>query len=262
MTANVIQSARSVGSTFDAPRPTRLLVTRQNPVNRRYFAVGFLSEDGSHGFRFDYLRSAAETPDFRPLPGLSRTDTSHVSETLFPLFAERIMSSRRPDREATVKALGLGLDAAPFEILARGGGRRVGDTIELTPAPAPDAQGQLTIPFLVHGIRHMDAVAEDAIERLGLGSSLMLIPEPDNPMNEKALIVADRAGQQLGYVPDPLLSVVEQISDQRVDVARVNPLAMGFHLRLLVVLHGRLSPDSHAFSGPQWETVRSLPAAR
>lgn len=256
MTAQSLQPAPFSGATVQAPRPSRLLVTRQDPVSRRYTAVGFLSEGQDQQFRFEYLRAAVDTPGFRPLPGLSRVETSYVSECLFPIFAERIMSSKRPDREATLNALGLGLDAAPFEVLARGGGRRVGDTIELTPAPEPDAAGAMTMPFLVHGIRYAEAPAGEAIEHLDPGTELQLVPEPDNEANERALILADGSGRKLGYVPDPLLGVIEQLSDPRIEVARVNPLSLGFHLRLLVAAHGRLARDAQAFSGPQWETVR------
>lgn len=261
MTAQAVQPARLLDSPISAPRPTRLLVTRQDPDSRRYTAVGFLSEGENHGFRFDYLLGAVRSPGFRPLPGLSHVEKSYLSDNLFPIFAERIMSSRRPDREVTLQALGLGLDAAPFEVLARGGGRRVGDTIELTPAPVPDALGQLTVPFLVHGIRYLEAAAGRALELLAPGSALHLVPEPGNEVNEKALIVADEGGRKFGYVPDPLLGVVEGLSDRRLEAARVNSLSLGFHLRLLVVLHGRLAPGRAAFSGPQWETVRPLPAA-
>ena len=172
MTVHAVQPARSAGTVLEAPRPARLLVSRQDPTSRRYSAVGFLSEGEDHRFRFDYLRTAVETPGFRPLPGLSQVEKSYVSDRLFPLFAERIMSSRRPDRRAALGALGLGLDAAPFEVLARGGGRRVGDTIELTSAPEPDATGAMTMPFLMHGVRYLDDTSVDAIERLAPGDQL------------------------------------------------------------------------------------------
>lgn len=260
MTLHAVQPVRSTDPMIKAPRPTRLLVSRQDPDSRRYSPVGFLSEGEDQRFRFDYLRAAVEVPGFRPLPGLSRVEKIYVSDRLFPLFAERIMSSRRPDREVALGALGLGLDAAPFEVLARGGGRRVGDTIELTPAPEPDDSGVLTMPFLVHGIRYVDAAAAEAIGHLTPGAELRLVPEPDNEVNVKALIVADGSGRKLGYVPDPLLSVIEPLVEQHLEVARVNPSSLGFHLRLLVVAHGRLAPDAHAFSGPQWETVRHVSA--
>ncbi|MGQ1796262.1 hypothetical protein ACT4S5_03870 [Kocuria oceani] len=257
MTVHAVQPARSTGPTIEAPRPTRLLVSRQDPVSRRYYAVGFLSEAEDHRFRFDYLEAAVKAPGFRPLPGLSRSDKCYVSDRLFPLFAERIMSSRRPDREIALSALGLGLDAAPFEVLARGGGRRVGDTIELTPAPEPDTTGTMTMPFLVHGLRYLDDKSAAAVEHLTPDAQLALVPEPDNKVNEKALVVADVAGQKLGYVPDPLLNVIRQMSDLRIEVARVNPLSLGFHLRLLVIAHGRLGPHTRAFEGPEWQTVWS-----
>lgn len=130
----------------------------------------------------------------------------------------------------------------------------------MTPAPEPDDSGLLTVPFLVHGIRYVDAGSAEAIQHLSPGAGLSLVPEPDNEVNDKALIVADRFGRKLGYVPDPLLSVIGKIPDLRIEVARVNPLSLGFHLGLLVVAHGRLAPHTRVFAGAEWETVRSVSA--
>ena len=113
------------------------------------------------------------------------------------------------------------------------------------------------MPFLVHGIRYLDDTSADAVERLVPGDQLRLVPEPDNETNEKALVVADGAGRKLGHVPDPLLSVIGQIPDLHIEAARVNPPSLGFHLRLLVVAHGRLAPHTQVFAEREWETVRA-----
>lgn len=115
----------------ESPRPSRLLVTRRDPDTRRYLSLGFLScSDG--GYQFGYLRGAIESPDFQPLPGFGRTDRTYAAERLFPVFAERVMSSRRPDRQEALAALGLPETAAPFEVLVNSGGRSVGDSVELS----------------------------------------------------------------------------------------------------------------------------------
>ena len=92
----------------DGPRP----IERQIPPCRDAHT------EAGGAFRFSYLRREVDRKGFRPLPGLARAvEGSITSESLFPLFAERVISSRRPDRESSLQTLGLSMDAAPFEIL-------------------------------------------------------------------------------------------------------------------------------------------------
>lgn len=230
----------------------RLLVTRRDPNTRRYSALGFLTREPNGAFAFTYLQSAVES-DQHPLPGLSSLLTTYRSGRLFPIFAERVMSSRRPDRQASLEALGLGLDAAPFEILLRSGGRRVGDTIELLPAPAAQTGDQIQFEFLVHGVRHMSPAAQERIRGLREGELLRLVPEPNNPVQPRTLLVTDSDALRLGYVPDPLLDVIERIANPVVSVVRASGPEVGFHQRLLVRVSGIVA--SPLFCGPGWATV-------
>jgi len=63
---------------------------------------------------------------------------AYEAETLFPVFAERVMSPRRSDHPYVMDALGLSEHAEAFAVLARSGGCHVADTIELVPVPEPD----------------------------------------------------------------------------------------------------------------------------
>lgn len=209
-----------------------LLVSRQDPETRRYSRVGVLGQD-EHGFRFTYDESVT-----RALPGLP-IGRVHESESLFPIFAERVMDPHRPERGKTLEQLGLGAQAGPLEVLAVSGGLRTGDTYELTPLPQP---GPVSLPFLVHGIRHLTPGERTAIDDLKPGDHLELRCEPDNEVNERALLVR-QSGDRLGYVPDPLLDCVHRIMERPFElvVDRVNPAEAGMHMRLLVRLTGELA---------------------
>lgn len=206
-----------------------LLVSRQDPKTRRFTRVGSLTFDGTR-YTFEY-----ESQADRPLPGLP-LGRVHRSETLFPIFAERVIDPHRPERPATLEQLGLPHDASPFQVLAVSGGGRTGDLYELTPLPTP---GAVNIPFLVHGIRYLTDAERGAIDGLRPGSSLTLQLEPDNPATERALLVT-QDGSHLGYVPTPLLEYVHAImaSPYELVVERVNPPSAGLHMRLLVRLTG------------------------
>lgn len=108
-----------------APHTTgRFLVTLRGPATRGCRPVGFL--DCGQTYTFAYLRSEVQGPGFRPLLGLSHAEGPMHAAQLFPIFAEQIISPRRPDREQTLAALDLPVTAAPYEVLSRSGGRRVG----------------------------------------------------------------------------------------------------------------------------------------
>lgn len=233
----------------------RLLVTVQDPETKAYRPVGFLRYDGDH-YAFAYLRQEREHKHFRPLPGLARAaDGPLESSTLFPLFAERVISSRRPDRELSMDALGLPLDAEPMEVLARSHGQRVGDLIELLPAPEAAAGHVMGFAFLAHGIRYLSEAEQNRIRSLSAGEQLLLRRDSENPVNRKAYLVTDLEDARLGWLPDPLIDVVDSMEDRRLAVERANGPEVGFHFRLLVWVSGTISRDRPLFTGPQWETV-------
>lgn len=215
------------------PKTDTLIVSRKDPETRRYTRVGVLSHDG-HIFRFKYDDGVT-----RALPGLPLGQV-HESKSLFPIFAERVMDPHRPERAETLEQLGLVAAAEPLDVLAVSGGGRTGDTYELTPLPQP---GPVSLPFLVHGIRHLTSEERAAIDDLKPGDRLELRLETDNEVNEVALLVR-QSGARLGYVPDPLLDYVHRIMERpfALVVERVNPVEAGLHVRLLVCLTGELVP--------------------
>lgn len=252
MTSAVVKPASGTSSEV----LPRLLVTVRDASEARYRPVGFLTySDDSYSFA--YLRREVERAGFRPLPGLAAAvGGPMLSTVLFPLFAERVISSRRPDRETSLGALGLPVDAAPFEVLLRSHGQRVGDTIELLPAPLVAEGDWVSFTFLAHGVRHLPQENQDRISELSRGDPLLLRPEESNPYNARAQVVTDADCLNLGWMPDPLIDVVQAIADPRLSVERANGPAVGFHFRLLVRIEGRLRAGADLFTGPDWDLVR------
>lgn len=222
--------------------PRRLLVTVRpgegwDQPHRLYRHVGFLTclQDG---YEFRYVQPAE---GFRPLLGFGDTTRHYRSSEMFPLFAERIMSARRPDRARYLEALDLSEDSEPWEVLMRSGGRRAGDTIEVVPEPMIATDGATSCTFLVHGVRHRGPEAGDVIASLRQGDLLELRWEPTNPVNERAVLVLSGSGVAIGYVPDPLVNYVHTVmhtGEHRLSVVRANAPDVGSHLRLLVRLEG------------------------
>ena len=248
---------RAAGLSDDHARTTgRLVVTIRRPSGS-YESVGIL-DAAPERYRFAYLRRAVEGAEFVPLLGFRDAERTYERPYLFPLFAERVISPRRPDRMQYLDALNLDADATPLEVLTRSGGHRGGDAIELVPVPRVDPQGRTQTFFMVHGVRYRDAAASNRIARLERGHTLRLVPEPENVKDPRAITVRDLDGLHLGYVPAPLTGYIHALATHEVAVEVANGPAVNPHLRLLVELRGTLTSGAEPFDGPEWETVGSL----
>jgi len=240
----------------------RLAVAWQHPVTRAIEPVGILECDEA-GYRFRYVRNALQVEGFRPLLGFPDLHRTYESTRLFTLFAQRVMDARRPDYGRYLTQLHLPEDAEPFELLGRSGGHRKGDTIQLCPEPFVAPDGSTRSVFLVNGVRHVleaDPAAEQRFASLQPGERLMLVDEPDNTWNNRAILVSVRDGHRLGWVPDLLLEYVHTVRDQgepSLVVEHVNGPEAPPHLRLLVQLTGQVPAGYRPFTGPRWEPVAS-----
>jgi hypothetical protein len=233
----------------------RLIVTRRDPLTGSYLAVGFLDKL-SDGYEFSYLVEAVAQPRFVPIVGFSDTGRRYHRSQLFPSFAERVISAKRPDRPQYLASLKLDGDAGPWEILAASGGYREGDAIELISLPTFDvADGNTTASFLAHGVRYREPEASERISELRPGYELTLEAEPTNKVNPRAIKIMD-GDLHLGYVPDPLVDYVASVLGGHVSliVVQSNPPETNPHLRLLVRLRGQLS-GPFPFDGIAWRTV-------
>jgi len=219
---------------------TSLLVCWQDPETRTYHAVALLGHARGE-YVFKYLAAANTISGFRPLLGFPDLGLTYRSPALFPLFSERVLDPSRPDRPAMLRALNLPEQAGPLEFLARSGGRRGGDTLEVLPVPTVGTDWRTACTFLVHGVRYQPG-AEATLARLTPGDQLHLEAEPTNPKDLRAVLVTSD-GTPLGWVPNPLLDYVHVVLSQaepQVRVVRANGPEVGHHMRLLVELSGTL----------------------
>jgi len=247
----------------------RLVVTWQHPVERLICPVGILSFDGSTRYSFHYIENVRSVRDFRPFLGFPDFAECYETDQLFPLFSQRAMAPRRPDYSRWVTRLGLDDDATPWEQIARSGGRREGDTIQLFPVPQVE-NGTLTCSFLVHGIRH---IAENSLTvgdeqrhisreelnaqllALRAGDQLLLADQPDNRVNAHAILTTTTARFPLGWVPNLLVEDLHRLEDRQrteVRIQQVNGPDAGWHLRLLAQITANVPKGFEVFQGDQW----------
>lgn len=252
----------STGADSDL-RWSRLIVTRRGVDDGVYRAIGYLDQltgeaEFTTTYQFTYLARVAADPAFVPVVGFRDVRRIYRSERLFPSFADRVMSAKRPDRPQYLEALDLHADADAWEILAASGGHREGDPIELISLPRFDrATGETSAHFLAHGVRHRGKDVSDWITRLPTGHRLGFEPDPTNSVNSQAVKIVDR-GMHLGFVPDPLLDYVHSViggGTHALTVVRANPAETHPHLRLLLRLVGRCK--SFSFDSPDWSGVQN-----
>lgn len=239
--------------------PSRLVVAWQHPQTRLISAVGMLDVE-TERYRFRYLRRAIRTTDFRPFLGFREFERTYLSDELFPLFQQRVMNPRRPDYERYIRSLSLPSDATPWEQLARSGGKRTGDTIQLFPEPIVRVDGSSRSCFLVHGVRHIEKnynpSVQQRIQNLRKGDSLQLVPEPDNEVNPRALLTSTEGGDLLGWIPDLLLDHMYTLRESgpvELRVEHTNGPNVPYHFRLIACAEGRVPAGYQPFAGPGWE---------
>lgn len=211
------------------------------------------------GYSFVYLKLAERLDGFEPLPGLPDLHQRYQSSRLFPVFANRVMPRSRPEFDALAARVDLAGDVDPFEVLARSGGRRATDRIEVFSAPERAADGSSCVLFFVRGIRHVPGGTE-AADVLRPGDHLVLVNEPTNEHNPRAIVTRASDGRQVGWVPDYLVDHVHDLRELNGEeplatVVHVNTRDVPSHLRLLCRLTAPWPEGYEPLSGPDFQLL-------
>lgn len=231
-----------IASNATAPATRALYVAWQDQKSRRYFPVGRLTYRGagaSPAFTFCYLHGVQEAKQsgFAGFPEFPDERRTYRSNTLFSTFSNRLMARSRPDFGMYVNRLGLPTSADPLDILARSGGRRATDDIELFHAPHQAADGCYETYFLVHGIRYLPEACHNRIASLKQQETLLLMADFQNPHDEMALALRSLDRFIVGYLPRYLCpdswTLIQECSQIEIDVQQVNMPPAPLQQRLL-----------------------------
>lgn len=114
-----------------------LFLAWREPESRRSYPIGRLDADGDpESYRFRYTRGALRAEREAGLPRTVEfpcADKEYRSSGLFPMFGNRVISPRRPDRAERLCELGLGENADPIDILSANEGLQVTDAYRVFP---------------------------------------------------------------------------------------------------------------------------------
>lgn len=188
----------------------------QDIESRRQFPVGHLEYiyNDHESYQFCYIQGVtnAISHGFQPFPGFPELESTYVSSELFPFFQNRILQPSREEYDAFVKSLGLSpYGAKPIDILARSGGRRATDTIEVfAPAEIIEcAEEDYNIAryyFLLHGLSHMKECAQDLVTDLVKeDDQVFVMHDIQNHADENALLLRTHDYCSIGFIPRYLL---------------------------------------------------------
>ena len=182
-------------------------------------------------YRFRYTRGAESTQGFSGFVGMDSLRGVYESELLFPLFANRLLSKKRPEYEAWLTWSGF--DAAhppePLAILGVTEGIRQTDHVEVFPCPMPDEHGCYLTRFFLHGLRWVPAAALERIGRLHAGEQLAIMFDVQNPADPNAVALRTVEGERfiIGYVPRYMAYEFGRLTQEcdfaKISVERLNP---------------------------------------
>jgi hypothetical protein len=211
----------------------------------------------SSRYEFVYIQGAseAEAHGFEPFLDFPDINNAYNSDSLFPMFANRLMPSGRPDYDDFIRRLGLdGSAIDPFAVLARSGGRRATDRLELFGFPEQDpSAGELLYRFWARGINHV-AHAEERIDFVQQGEKLLCALDCQNPTDPHAVVLrVERPRHQImGFLPFYLCDEVQQLRTLKapfqVMVEKVNLEPAPRHQRLLCLLRAKVDEEFRPFS--------------
>ncbi len=246
----------------------------QDLRTRRWFPIGRLTATDS-GYRFVYVRGVedATAEGFLPLPSFKEVPRIYEAERLFPLFANRLLSATRPDYKAFLQWLRVPEtpEPDPVELLARSGGQRLTDQLEVFPMPEQVAPNVYTSHFFVHGLRHMPPEAVSRASDLHPGDRLRIMHDFQNDKDQRALVLRspesfDGDMHLLGYCPrylfaDTFDSMTRNEEWPRIAVEQVNPTPAPIRFRLLCRVEMQMNPGVEPFSSDQFQPVSTKVAA-
>lgn len=238
----------------------------RDPIDKQWLPVGRLSFDGTQ-YEFVYTHGAKVSTQFMPFGRMQDLDAIYQSTELFPLFANRLLSPNRPEYQDLLSWLNMRPnEAEPLALLARLGGRRETDELEVFPYPTPNFEGKYEVQFFIHGWRY---VARDAVlraDQLRTGEQLFVMPDPQNAADPHAIGLRTTDPKTLlGYCPRYLAVDIKQLLQNQpettldIRVQRVN-LNAPRDLRVLCRLISEWPQDFHPCSGELFEPMVSSPA--
>jgi len=239
--------------------------------SRAWFTIGRLDMEPDESlYRFSYTKgveTAKEKAGFQPLDAFPKLNQVYESGDLFPLFQNRLISSKREDYAEYLSRLDLSPGTAdPFQILTISGGGRQTDNLEVFPKICKGQDGRFSCRFFLHGWRHVNTYSQERINSLQPDELLQIAMELNNPATGMAIQLQTTTDYaMLGWAPrylvqDVLVVVVRDPSGVQARVVRYNPPPAPHNQRVLIELQGRFQKEYEPMSRQEFLSLIPLKA--
>jgi len=205
-----------------------LYLAYQDQATRQWAPVARVSRDTKGVYHWLYTKGARRIPGFSGLGRMNNLEQEYVSADIFPVLANRVLPKNRPEYEEYLGWLGLTPEEHDhLEELARTGGLRATDSIELIPCPEPNDAEQYEVHFFTRGLSHLDRSDIHRVSELRPGDQLYLMSDFQNEKDPKAILLRTRDPISIvGYAPMYYAHDFAKLSTDgalvRVEVDRVN----------------------------------------
>ncbi len=242
-----------------------LYLSWEDQLQHKWFPVGKLSFDKeSKTYCFQYLKGALESNNFKPFSPMLDLDVKYESEenSLFPLFANRLLAKSRPEYKRYMEWLNLTENQNnPFLILAITGGVRETDRLEVLQCPVKNGRDKYETTFLSRGLRYLPDHCISRVNTLEPGEKLYIMSDIQNPFDAGALALRTSDPVSIvGYCPRYLVrdfgEILQKCSPDliTVNVEKVNKEAP-LNLRLLCRLVAPWPREFKPCSGKEYSPI-------
>lgn len=240
-----------------------LIIAWQSPNTREWFPVGLLQYENNKYF-FRYLngaRNVSKNDIFVPFGKMGSLSKSYESDELFLLFKNRLLQKTRPEYKDYLDWLDLKQEEiSPIEELARTGGIRATDSLQLFPKPLKK-DNKYEVYFFSHGIRYLVPSNIDRVKHLSKNNKLYLMRDIQNRFDSLALALRTEDPPEIvGYCPrifvEDFNSLIDINSAENIDVSveKVNMHAP-FQLKLLCKLSTPWPNGFNAFENEKFKPL-------
>lgn len=247
--------------TTDTPRGRRRLFVMWRDGDDSV-PVGVLVRSTSHDrvrYSFSYLRGAKSIPGFRPFPSFPALDRVYQGRRLFPLFANRLMSAKRPEYSAVLHRLGLEVGADEIDVLARSSGRNLTDRTEVFLEPQLDPVSGRYVGFFF--ARTSSETKRASVSGLSRGLGLAIGREAGG---DRRLSLTTPEGSLVGFVPpllaEGLLALEARCQDEillTIEHVSTGP-DVSPNMDVLCRFESCVPEDGYSlFSGDEWQPLAS-----
>lgn len=239
-----------------------LIIVWRNVETRTWTPVGKLSYENNY-YYFNYTNGAKDDK-FIPFGQMRDKKETYVSNVLFPIFYNRLLSKSRPEYEDFLNWLDIDKNNSNDILeLSRSRGIRATDELQLFPMPEKDKDANYEVLFFAHGISHLAPEYVNRLSSLKSKDELLLLKDIQNKFDKDALMLRtqDDPVELLGYCPAFFVKDFNKLMEingnleVKVTIQKVNHSAPS-QLKLLCKLSTKWPDKFTAFDNNAFEAYK------